>query len=284
LANLAVLVGLPGVETCFVATINDADLPTRFWWIRRQLWRRITLFVTSTQFVRDKLRTRGIRAEIVKHGAVRDLGAELAAPVVASKPHRVLFWRDPSITNGADICLATFRELAPKFPHISFDAAVRNNHWANWTPKLQALAALHPNIHVHVFPYTDGTSLAQLLAESICLLLPFRELSYHPQLSVLESIQFGAPVITTALASNVELADAGRNALLVPVADVEATIASIEKVLKSPEWAQVFAKQAAQNARAVWNWDNYVPNIIRRYTEAIARTRGRLIYPDSSVH
>jgi glycosyltransferase involved in cell wall biosynthesis len=270
LPDLAVLVGFTGVKTPFVATVNDAELPNHFWFIRRHLWKRISVFITSTEFVRDQLHSRGIRADVIRHGAVRNLRAELAAPV-AHKPHRVLFWRDPSMTNGADICLAAFRELAPKFPHVSFDAAVRNDHWEDWTPKLKELADQHPNVNVHVFPYTNGTTLAQLLTESICVLLPFRDLSYHPQLSVLESIEFGTTVITSALASNVELADAGRNALLVPVGDVGATITSIEEVLKNSNWANQFARRASENARAVWNWDSYVSQITHRYLDATDR-------------
>jgi glycosyltransferase involved in cell wall biosynthesis len=271
LPDLAVLVGFTGVKTAFVATINDAQLPTRFWFVRRHLWKRISSFITSTEFMRDRLRSRGIRADVIRHGAVRNLKAELAAPL-GHKLHRVLYWRDASMTNGIDICLAAFRELAPKLPHVSFDIAVRNDHWEDWTPKLEELADQYPNVNVHVFPYTNGISLAQLLAESICVLLPFRNLSYHPQLSVLESIQFGTTVITSALASNMELADAGRNALLVPVGDVGATITAIEKVLMNSNWADQFARHASEKARAVWNWDSYVSQITHKYVEAAARS------------
>jgi glycosyltransferase involved in cell wall biosynthesis len=270
LPELAAVVSFLGVSTCFVATVNDADLPARFWSLRRYLWKRIPMFLTSTEFVRDQLRARGIHAQLIKHGTVRDLKAELGSPSLR-QPHRVLFWRDPSFTNGADICLAAFSELAPKFPDISFDAAVRDDHWEDWTPRLKELAAQRPNVHVHIFPYTGGISLAQLLAESICVLLPFRVLSYHPQLSVLESIQYGTAVVTSALDSNVDLADAGRNALLVPVGDVAATIAAIERILKNPDWALEFGRRSAANARAVWNWDRYVTQLIAQYSAAGAQ-------------
>ena len=269
LPDLAALVGLTGVKTCFVATVNDIEVLTRFWRVRRFWWKRISLFITSTGFVRDQLRAHGIRAEVIKHGTVRNLTAELTAP--ARTPHRVLYWRDASTANGADICLSAFCDLAPRFPHISFDVAVRNDHWEDWTPRLQALAAEHPNVHVHLFPYIDGIRLEQLLAESICVLLPFRVLSYHPQLSVLESIQLGKTVVTTAVTSNLELADAGRNALLVAVGDVGATIAAVEKVLENPDWAEQFGRNAAERSRAVWNWDRYVSEISSKYAEAAAR-------------
>jgi glycosyltransferase involved in cell wall biosynthesis len=266
-ADLAAFVASADMKTSFVATINDSTLPKHFWSIRRRLWKRICALITSTEFMRDVLRSHGIHAEVIRHGTVRDLKAELAAPI-ANKPHRVLYWRDASMANGVDICLAAFRELAPKFPHISFDAAVRNDHWEDWIPKLKELANQHPNINVHTFPYSSGIDLAQLLAESICVLLPFRVLSYHPQLSVLESIQYGVPVITSALDSNVQLADGGRNALLVPPGNVLATIKSIEEVLKNSSAASQFARSAAENSRAVWNWDSYISQIMNTYINA----------------
>jgi len=121
---------------------------------------------------------------------------------------------------------------------------------------------------VHTFPYDSGIDLARLLAESLCVLLPFRALSYHPQLSVLESIQHGVPVITSAVGSNAELSDAGRNALLVPEGDVLATIQTIEAVLNNADRASQFARRASESSRAMWNWDSYVAQITQKYIEA----------------
>jgi glycosyltransferase involved in cell wall biosynthesis len=266
--DVAALVGLWGTKTPFIATVNDSDLPARFWFVRRHLWKRIAAFVTSTEFVRDRLRLRGIRADVVKHGAVRNIETELGAHPAPQGTRRVLFWRDPSLANGIDVCLAAYRELAPRFPHINFDVAVRK-HREDWSAALEALAAAHPNVGVHKYPYAEGTTLAQLLAESVCVLLPFRTLSYHPQLAVLESIQFGRTVITTALGSNMELADGGRHAIIVPVGDVAATVAAIEAVLRDPSQANEFARDAAQSARTAWNWDNYVAQMEHTYRRAV---------------
>ncbi|HZP87842.1 MAG TPA: glycosyltransferase family 4 protein [Burkholderiales bacterium] len=275
LPNLASLVSCAGVKTPFVATVNDSELPRRWWPLRRLLWRRVSAFITSTEFVRDLLRLRGVSAEVIKHGIVRNIDAELSTPVSRTR-YRVLFWRDPSLNNGVDVCLAAFDALASRYPEVSFDAAVRNDHWEDWTPKFKELAKRHPNVNVHVFPYTGGVSLAQLLAESICVVLPFRKLSYHPQLSVLESIQLGIPVIVSALESNVELSGAGRNALLVPVGNVEATVAAIEKVLSNGPWASRFATEASERSRAVWNWQGYLSQLEQTYTHAVAGAAGGL--------
>jgi glycosyltransferase involved in cell wall biosynthesis len=268
--DLAALVELLGAKVPFVATVNDLDLPLPFWFARRHLWKRMSAVVTSTEFVQDRLRTCGVRADVIRHGAVRDIAAECTARAAAQPQHRVVFWRDPSFANGIDVCLAAFRELAPRFPRINFDVAVRK-HREDWMSELKALAAAHPNIGVHVFPYAAGTTLAQLLGESICVLLPFRTLSYHPQLSVLESIQLGRAVVTTAQGSNAELADGGRRAMLVPAGDVSATVAAIETLVRDPAKANEFAKQAAQSVRAAWNWDNYVVQMEHTYRRAIGQ-------------
>jgi glycosyltransferase involved in cell wall biosynthesis len=271
LPELAFLVGLPGMPLPIVATLNDGDVPKRFWGIRRRFWKRVSAFMTSTEFIAERLRRSGIEAQVIRHGLVRDLKAELA-DITPREPHRVLFWRDASLRNGADVCLEAYRRLAPKFPHVSFDAAVRNDHWADWTSVLQTLEREHANVHVHVFPYQDGAGLPQLLAESLCVLLPFRALSYHPQLSILESIQFGVPVITTALDSSLELAAGGSVAVLVPPGDVEATVASVEKMLRDPFAARAFGQAARIQSCASWNWELYAAQLIHVLETACAPT------------
>jgi glycosyltransferase involved in cell wall biosynthesis len=127
---------------------------------------------------------------------------------------------------------------------------------------------------LHVFPYSKGANLPHLLAESICVLLPFRALSYQPQLSVLESIQSGTAVITTALESNLELTHQGRSAILVPASDIEGTIAALSRVLQDPSAACKFGRRAAQKSTAVWNWDRYLSQLTETYLTVLARKPG----------
>src|SRR5690606_13818563 len=121
----------------------------------------------------------------VRHGIVRDLRAEIRDEVIGEK-RRVLFWRDPSLNNGADVCAKVYDMLAPEFPDISFDMAIRP-HWSA-VEGLDELAAKHENVNIYRFPYEDGITLPKLVLESLCVMLPFRRMTICPQLAIAESL------------------------------------------------------------------------------------------------
>ena len=254
-----------GLKTPIVLTCNH-PLSQSFGLLNRTLWGNLSAVITSTEFVAQQCRPHGVAVDVVKHGIVRNLNEELRNTAVR-EPHRVLFWRGPSHANGIDLCLEVYRELAPRFPGISFDIAIRPNHADAqfFAPRIKQVAKEHANIHVHEFPYTEGISIGQLLSESLCVVLPFRKLSYHPQFVVLESLLFGKTVVTTALDSNVEVTNGGQDAVLVPVNNVAVTTQAIAKLLLDREGTIAFGKRAAQNVRLSWNWNTYVEDMLKIY-------------------
>jgi hypothetical protein len=115
---------------------------------------------------------------------------------------RVLFWRDASYENGADIALSVFQKLAPRYEEVEFTFAVRP-HWSAVVRENDCSS--YKNIKFIEFPYPRGTTIESLLGESICVVFPFRELSTNPQLALVETLYAGIPVICSSVQSNAEM-------------------------------------------------------------------------------
>jgi len=242
-------------------------MPERLWPVTRILWSQLSAVVTSTDFLGDKCRAQGLRTRVIRNGIVRKLfrGQQI---IKSDRPHRVLFWRDPSRENGADVCLEVFRALASRYPNISFDCAVR----PHWDPVagLEDLAEQNKNVHIFRFPYQCGITIEKLLSESICVLMPFRRLSTQPQLAILESMMSGTVVITSAIGSNHELIDSGQNGFLIPPGDVTGNLRAVECMIDDVVAAMAMGELASQSVRQKWNWDSYLSDLIGVYEEVLS--------------
>jgi glycosyltransferase involved in cell wall biosynthesis len=261
-ACLAGMTSFIGVDIPLVLTINSGSFSEKNWLITRYLWKRISSIITSTDFFKNECMKNGIEAKVIRHGIVRNIN-ECNKVNIDDMPFRILFWRDPSVENGADICLDVYKKLAPKFPDISFDFAVRP-HWAP-VSGIDELVAEYANVHMYKFPYERGISISKLLSESICVLLPFRELSVHPQFSILESMFFHKAVVTTALGSNFELINHKRNGYLVSVGEINETKEILEDLLIHHKKAFEIGYVAAKDVRAKWNWNEYIHELLNVY-------------------
>jgi glycosyltransferase involved in cell wall biosynthesis len=232
--------------------------------LARQLCKTIDAAITATQYSADNWYSLGPRPHVIRHGSARDLLIELDEEGAGPR-HRVLYWRDPSHRNGVDICMDVFDALAPIYPHISFDFAVRPN--PNEVPGLDDLAARHENIHVYRLPYPPGMSIPRLIAESICVFLPFRSLTTNPQLAIAESLAAGVAVVTTTVESNPEIIEDGKTGILIPPDDVDAASQAVSRLLDHPEDAAQIGRNAAASAKEMWNWDRCIDELIEFYRE-----------------
>ncbi len=269
-AYLAGGLSMLGMRAPAVLTIMGANFPESApAWMTRPLWRRIGAIVTATDYVRDRCREHGIEARVVRHGVIRDLKAEHGAAPIGPRC-RILFWRDPSPENGADLVMRAYEELAPKHPDVIFTMAVRPSF--HEVEGLDALAERHSNVEVHRFPYPEGVTLPRLVLESFCVVMPMREMSIDPQLVVAETMAAGVPVIATRQRSNPELIEDGVNGALVPVGDYAATRDAVERMARDPGAAMVMGRRAAASIASRWNWDEYASEMTRVY-EGVAKRR-----------
>ena len=109
MASLAGLLVITGLAVPAVFTIDSSFASRRHWLISRFLWKRLPKIITSTPFLGGQLRAYGVNAEVIRPGVARDLRMyeQGSTPSVRK---RVLFWRDPSIENGADVCQAVYAD------------------------------------------------------------------------------------------------------------------------------------------------------------------------------
>ena len=262
-AHLGGLLSLLGLQCPTVATLFAGYMPERHGWLIRPLWRRLRAVMTATSFVKDVLDAHGISTHLVPHGIVRDLRDELPADFTPRARHRVLFWRDLSVANGADVTMAVYDRLAPKYPDVSFDLAIRP-HWDE-LEGVDELAERHANVSVHRFPYPPGVTLPGLLFESLCVLMPIRDMSIDPQFVVAESLACGAAVITTDQRSNPELVEPGANGDLVPLGDVDATTEALDRLLADRGALVRMGEEAARRLPAHMTWDRFLEQTMAVY-------------------
>lgn len=254
--DLGALLSLLHRNVPVVATLFSA--PDRLSLHRRLAWKRLALFTLSTNFTTTFCRAMGLPADHIPHPAIRDLSSS-GKPV---QRNSVLYWRELTHLNGGDVARDSFARLATKRPDIDFVFAVRP--WAHEVPGVDEVVRRVPNVHIHRFPYEPGVSLESLLASAICVVMPFRRLSIDPQLSIIESLQSGAPVIATNIRSNPEFVISGRTGTLVDVGDVDSTVRAIEAYLDDRDLAERQGSEARRMMIGL-DWDAFTNRLIEAY-------------------
>ncbi|MEK6805804.1 MAG: glycosyltransferase family 4 protein [Pseudomonadota bacterium] len=253
---------LPGACPTLV-TFNVGVFPEPYLALTRPFWKRIDRVLTSTDYFHRKLTAAGIQSHVLRHGVVKDLRMS-----DVRRRHRVLFWREATPRNGGDIAAEVFRRLAPRYPNVHFDLAVRP-HWSE-VDGLETLAKTYPNVGLHRAPYPAGFSFEALMAEAICVLLPFRAYTVQPQLSILESLAAGVPVVASNIESTAELIQSGSNGLVIPAGDADAATRAVEELIRDPARAQTMGQAAASFVKQEWNWSSYVDELQSHYTAVLS--------------
>ncbi len=265
-AQLGGFLGSTALGAPVVATVLNGDVRRHGGRAGRWLLRRLDAAISATEYAARQYEGLGIAVQRVRHGVIRDLRTESGAGDAGPR-HRVLFWRDANEMNGGDVCLRAFETLAPRFPDISFDFAIRPV-W-NEAPGIDDVAMRHPNVHVYRFPYEAGMSLARLMNEALLVVLPFRRLSIDPQFSIAESLAAGVPVVTTRVQSNPELIEDGQTGVLIEAGRAEAIVRAVSDVLDNRTRLEAMARAAADRFASQWNWLNYLRDLERVYQGVI---------------
>jgi glycosyltransferase involved in cell wall biosynthesis len=265
-AHLAGGLKLFGLKTPVFVTIFGTFFPERFSFLTKKLWNRIDGIFTATDYVKNNLEAEGLQVKQIKHGVIRDLVEENDGAEVKPK-HRVLFWRDMTVENGADVALAAYENLATSYPDIEFTFAVR----PHWTPieGVDEIASKYDNITVHYFPYKNGITMPKLLMESFCVVMPIRRMSIDPQLVIAETLATGIPVIATDQRSNPEFIVEGETGFLVPIGDIDATTKALDAILSDTANAIEMGNKAKADIASRWNWNSYAVELVEAYNNVL---------------
>lgn len=229
-------------------------------------WRRIDRVIVPSRTLVDSARSRGAEPIVLGHGVIRDLLSETPSGTSRGSGRRVLFWREASLKNGADVCRDVFDQLAPQYRDWIFEMAVRP--CSDTVPGLGHLADRHSNVVLYEFPYPAGLSIAELVTRADLILLPFRTTTITPQLAIAESLYAGIPVVTTSVDANPELIVTGENGVLVPPGDVDATTMAVQRLIEGGHVLKRMAEKARPMFQANWNWNSFVDDVVSVYSEA----------------
>jgi glycosyltransferase involved in cell wall biosynthesis len=265
MAYLGGLIRAFGFRGGLFLTLISGTIYHGFWPLSKPFLQAFSTVITACQSLADQCRAEQLPVALIRHGIVRP---EWSGHTVRKAPYpdRILFWRDPSHGNGADIAAAVFGVLAPRYRQLRFVFAVRP-HWAP-VVEIDRLAALHANVYVYRFPYEPGITIENLMAEALCVVLPFRHLSVQPQFAVLESMYANTAVVTSAIDSNLELIESGKTGVLTPAGDVQANLAAVEGLIREQEKALAMGQRAGVAARRQWNWHRYLSELTEVYRHA----------------
>lgn len=261
--RMTLLAGILNILGNNCPVISTAYKPPQpgFW---GPIYRKSAAIVCSTQFVTDKCRGVGGKANLIRPGITRDFRSELNGCIPGER-YRILFWREGTYDQGCDLVLEAFDVLAPKYPTFSFDFALRENRFE--VPGIKELCGKHENVHVFRFPYPAGLSLAQLIAEALCVVLPFRKLTIQPQLSIAESLKAGAATICTELGSCSELVRHGQTGFVIPPGDGAALTSALGQLLDDVSGTLKMGQVAERDIATRWNWQNYLEELMQLYEQ-----------------
>lgn len=237
---------LPNIKIYHTINVGDINF------LIKPFFSRIDQVFTSTNFYKDFLKSKNISCDVIKHG-----GAKRNVKKRHFK-NRVVFWRDPSYENGADICLDAFVKVSNNYPDIEFTFAVRP-HYDN-VLDLNKIDS-HDNISYFEFPYDNNKSIDDFLNESILIILPFRSLSTNPQYAVVESLQFDSILITSDVESNKEVVE-GTNGILLK----QNTSEELANILTEQlDYHKLNYKLKIVNLKTSFNWYKYKHKIFNYY-------------------
>lgn len=237
----------------------------------------IDLLTAPTQYVARSVGRRFGNVTIVRHGVVRDLAEEGRSNRSFAR-RRVLFWREATRLNGGDLCRDAFRLLAGAYPHLTFTLALRVSR--DEVLGLEELERSFDNVEIFRFPYRRGPDLGQLMAESLCVVLPFRRQSIHPQLSVLESMRASTPVVALDVGDMKEVITDGTNGVLVQEQSPDALASGIERIIAKPKLAERMSIMAREAIEASWMWTDFsealndVYSQLPKHSDSRTRSRG----------
>jgi len=271
-AYLLGLIKASGIRTKALMTLINYVKPQNRVksFVERKVFDYIDHFVVLTEYTKESLMNSGFGRVSVTFPGVLKQHACNQTHSIKIRPEAtdlVLFWRTASFDNGVDVCIEAFKKLSKKFEMADFVFAVRAQH--QFKGEFSELVKKYKNIHLFQHPYEEGVTILELLNSASCVVLPFRKLSMNPQLTVLETLFTGAPLVTTPVESNRELIEDREAVYFVEPSNVQQTYSAVKYLLENKAKARKMGEKAKSEVAKKWNWQVYEKELIDVYERFI---------------
>ena len=212
------------------------------------------LFVSGSHLVSTLVEFYGVRPDriVVVGGGTNHFGGVKggSTPNIQPEP-RILFIAKSARMKGLDTLLSAFQVVRRIFPAATL--TVVGPHEPTLLPGVE-----------FVGPIWNREELARLLMQSTVLCHPARYESYG--LVLQEAMSLGVPCIATSVGGIPEVLGYGQRGLLVPPERPDSLAAAILRLQRSPELAQLLARQGFEFATVTMTWGI----VARRILSAVA--------------
>ncbi|SMC43441.1 Glycosyl transferases group 1 [Desulfocicer vacuolatum DSM 3385] len=225
-------------------------------------FRNLDLIISNSEFVAQKWKSfvGEHKSVVIKPGIVKNI-----IPIFNDGQRDIiLFWRNADYNNGADIMISIVKQLAPVFKRKKFVFAIRPG--SEFEHSINELSFKFTNVFVYIHPYENQITIEKLLSQSLLVIAPYRKLSINPQISILESLFAGVPVVASNVESNNEVIQHGITGIIVGINDSKDYVRSIKKLLFDPEFLRKLRENSIKQTREKYNWNSYIDHLKKIYS------------------
>ena len=223
---------------------TDVELARRAPWLVRPLLRRARLVVAASSFLADAVTALGVRdARVIGNGV--DIPARVEP---AAEPAHVLFAGRLSEEKG----ILEFAQATEGLPRV----IVGDGPLRDAVPG--ALGFIPP----------DGLGAYYERAAVVCV--PSRREGYG--MVAREAMAYGRPVVATAAGGLADAVTDGETGLQVPVGDVGALRAAVERLLDDASLRAELGANARRRAESDYSWAAAIESLLAAYADASRRT------------
>lgn len=228
-----------------------------------RLHKRLDCIVSTSEYVKQKW-SQLIGKEkclVTKPSTLKNLSKN----VFKAENDIVLFWRNANYDNGVDIMISVVKMIASEYKMIRFVFAIRPGD--EFQDALLQLPRDYNNVYVHVYPYENGVTLESLLKETLFVVAPYRKLSINPQISILETLLAGVPVVASNVESNNEVIQDGLTGLIVKNNNPDAFVTAIKILLNDREYLSMLANNTVSETSIKYNWVSFKEQLLNAYEQ-----------------
>lgn len=247
----------------FFSPISEPLIHSIFWRIfNKYVVNKLDLIIPTSDYVGNKW-AKLIGSEkihVIKPGVLKKmLNSSLLERNI------VLFWRNADYENGADLMVSSVKLIASEYKMIKFVFAIRPG--SEYQEAILQLEREYSNVHVYIYPYQNGITIELLLRKALFVIAPYRRLSINPQMSILETLLAGVPIICSDVESNKEVIIDGVTGIILKNNNSDNIIAAIKLLLEDHVMLNTLTKNTINMTESRYNWNTFKEELLKIYRQ-----------------